>query len=71
MQENRPVFEQLVRHLKQHVAGWPASKEDILSTCSREADFGGEERSVCREMLPDRLYRSPADVIRTLREMSP
>lgn len=70
MREDRPVFKELFTHLKQHIARWPASKDDIMSACNRATDVGGEERTVCREMLPDKLYRSPDDVMRTLRKIS-
>ncbi len=71
MQEKYPLFEELVKHLRRNIERWPASKGDIMSACSDTSQVGGDERAVCEDMLPDKLYRSPDDVMRTLREMSP
>ena len=58
--------EEMMTHLRDHVAKWPASKQDIIATCQNMSDITSGEQKWFMETLPDKVYDTPEDVVKAL-----
>jgi hypothetical protein len=54
-----------IEHLREHQE-YPATKEEITETCNKLEDFSEEDKKWFAEHLPERVYKSPEEVIQAL-----
>ncbi len=57
--------ENMIKHLKEHQS-YPASKEDLISTCDNLSDLSPEDKRWFIDMLPGKTYETSDEVISTL-----
>jgi hypothetical protein len=62
----KPDWKNVEAHLKQHQK-YPATKADLIATCTGLADFSDGDKKWFADNLPDGTYKSASEVVKALK----